>query len=84
MRKLLHNIFQLAWKIDQPELPQLVRHFLYSVLNPNLPTPIADLAPDNLPNIPENLKVYVYNSAHVVYYAPSDISGVRGMHQERI
>jgi len=26
----------------------------------------------------------VYNSARVVYYAPSDISGLKGMHRERI
>ena len=58
--------------------------FLYSILYPNSPTPIADLAPDDLPLIPKNLKVYVYNSARVVYFAPSDVSGVRGMHQERI
>ena len=84
MRNLPHNTFQLARKIDQPELPLLVRHFLYGVLYPDSPTPSADLAPGALPDIPENLKVYVYHSARVVYYAPSDISGLRGMHQERI
>jgi hypothetical protein len=84
VRNLPRNIFQLARKIDQPGLPQLVHRFLYGVLNPNSPTPIADLAPDNLPVIPENFRVYVYGSARVVYYAPSDVSGLRGMHQERI
>ena len=58
VRNLPHNVFQLAQKIDQPKLPQLVRRFLYGVLYPNLPTPIADLAPDDLSLIPENLKVY--------------------------
>ena len=84
VQNLPHNVFQLTQKIDQPKLPQLVRRFLYSVLYPNLPTPIANLAPDDLPLIPKNLRVYIYNSARVVYFAPSDVSGVRGMHQERI
>lgn len=84
VRNLPRNIFQLARKINQPELPQLVRHFLYGVLNPDPPTASDDLASGTLPDIPENLKVYVYQSARVVYYAPSDISGLRGMHQERI
>jgi hypothetical protein len=84
VQNLPRNIFQLAWKIDQPGLPQLVRCFLYGVLNPNSPTPIADLAPDDLPVIPENFRVYVYGSARIIYYVPSDVSGLRGMHQERI
>ena len=28
--------------------------------------------------------VRLYNSARAVFYAPSDLSGVSGMHQERI
>ena len=58
--------------------------FLYGVLYPDSPTLSANLAPGALPDIPKNLKVYMYHSACVVYYAPSDISGLRGMHQERI
>lgn len=31
-----------------------------------------------------NGKVHVYTSAHAVFYAPSDISGLGGLHHERI
>jgi hypothetical protein len=84
VQNLPHNMFQLVQKINQPRLPQLVHCFLYGVLNPNSPTPIADLAPDDLPVIPKNFRVYVYGSACIVYYVPSDVLGLRGMHQERI
>ncbi|KAN0135741.1 hypothetical protein V8E53_006632 [Lactarius tabidus] len=84
VQNLPHNMFQLVQKIDQPRLPQLVHCFLYGVLNPNSPTPIADLAPDDLPVIPKNFRVYVYGSACIVYYVPSNVLGLRGMHQERI
>ncbi|KAJ7899505.1 hypothetical protein B0H14DRAFT_2278305, partial [Mycena olivaceomarginata] len=29
-------------------------------------------------------RVYLYNSARAVFYAPSDVSGIGGMHHERI
>ncbi|KAN0126130.1 hypothetical protein V8E53_015345 [Lactarius tabidus] len=29
-------------------------------------------------------KVYIYNSAHVVFYVPSNFSGLRGMHHKQI
>ncbi|KAJ3505225.1 hypothetical protein NLJ89_g7528 [Agrocybe chaxingu] len=82
MRNLPRDIYELAHKIKQPDLPLLARRFLYGVLNHNSPTPAAAVPIDNLPDITE--KVYVYNSARVVYYAPSDVSGLRGMHRERI
>ncbi|KAJ7850481.1 hypothetical protein B0H14DRAFT_2306541, partial [Mycena olivaceomarginata] len=29
-------------------------------------------------------RVHLYNSARAVFYAPSDVSGIGGMHHERI
>jgi hypothetical protein len=72
------KLYRLAQRIRQPDLPLLARQFLFSELNPNLPIPSVD----HLPEITG--KIYMYNSARVVYYAPSDISGLRGMHREWI
>ena len=69
----------LALKIKQPDLPQLTRRFLFNSLNPDLPIPIAV---NDLPEITE--KIHLYNSAHVMYYVPSDVSGMRAMHHEQI
>ncbi len=82
VRGLPRDLNQLARKIRQLELPLLVRRFIFGILNPDSPTPVVEVPIDDLPHITE--KVYVYNSARVVYYAPSDISGLRGMHRERI
>ena len=79
MRHIPREINLLAQKIRQPNLPQLARRFLFGALNPDLPIPAAV---NDLPDIAG--KVYVYNSAHVVFYAPSKFSGMRGMHHERI
>ena len=79
VRHMPRQLNLLALKIKQPDLPQLTRHFLFNSLNPDSPIPIAV---NNLPEITG--KIRLYNSAHVVYYAPSDVSGMRGMHHERI
>lgn len=79
VRHLLRDINLLARKIRQPDLPQLARRFLFATLNPDVLTPTA------LHDLPEiTSKVYIYNSAHVVFYAPSDFSGLRGMHRKWI
>ncbi|KAH9018135.1 hypothetical protein EDB84DRAFT_1627433 [Lactarius hengduanensis] len=82
MRGLPRELNRLAHKIRQPELPLLVRRFIFGILKPDSPTPVAEAPIDNLPLITEN--IYVYNSARVVYYAPSDMSSLKGMHHERI
>lgn len=55
--------------------------FLYAQQNPDIPL-------DNNEEIPEEYfvdpRVSVANSAVATYYAPSDLSGVGGMHRERI
>ena len=79
VRKLPQELNLLAQKIRQPDLPLLTHRFLFRVLNPDSPVPATA---NNLPKITE--KIYVYSSAWVIYYVPSDISGLGGMHRERI
>jgi len=43
---------------------------------------LAEIAVDDLPEVLG--KVYVYNSARAVFYAPSDLSGIGGLRHERI
>jgi hypothetical protein len=61
---LPRNLYLLAQKIRQPDLPLLVRQFIFQVLNRNLPTPAMDIPVDDLPDIDE--KFYADNSARVV------------------
>ncbi|KAF9029372.1 hypothetical protein BDZ89DRAFT_950655 [Hymenopellis radicata] len=57
----------------------LTQRFLYEQLHGDIPD---DLDADDLPLITSN--VYVFHSATAYFYAPSDISGIRGMRRERI
>jgi hypothetical protein len=82
VRNLPQDLYLLSQKIRQPDFPLLVRRFLFAALNPDSPPTPTTVDNLNLPDITEN--IYVYNSARVVYYAPSDISGLKGMHRERI
>lgn len=73
---------ELAANIDQPNLPALVRRFLYDQLNPN-----GDAHSDELPlnECPYyNGRVFIYHSAIARFYAPSDLCGAGGMYHERI
>lgn len=63
-------------------MPEFTQHFLYDKLNPD-----ADKGGDVVPleSCPKILgKVYLFNLAHAVYYAPSDLCGTGGMHSEHI
>ena len=77
-----HNIYFLSQHLKQPQLPLLTRQFLYSRLNPDASEDSSHIPEDALPDI--HGKVYVYNSAHTVFYAPSDVSGIGGIRHERI
>ncbi|KAI5985845.1 hypothetical protein EDD15DRAFT_2200385 [Pisolithus albus] len=69
----------LADHIDQPDLPLLVSRFLQFQFQ-------DDADPNTIPsypNISESL-VSVFHSAVATFYAPSDLSGLGGMHSERI
>lgn len=63
-----------------PQLPYLVRRFLYEQMNP-LHDP-DNISPDQYPTF--RGRVRVYTSATATYHAPSDHSGIKGMRRERI
>lgn len=82
VRKLPRDIYALAIKIGQPNLPVLTRQFLYSHLHPQSAIPVSHVPEDQLP--PISSKVYVHTSIRAVFYAPSDLSGLGGLRHERI
>jgi hypothetical protein len=82
VRHIPRDLYQLAIHINQPQLPLLTRRFLYDILHPDADTPASQLPIYELPEI--SGKIYTFNSARAVFYAPSDISGLGGMRHERI
>ncbi|KAJ7845013.1 hypothetical protein B0H14DRAFT_3685165 [Mycena olivaceomarginata] len=72
----------LAVHINQPRLPELLRRFLYEVLNG---PPADDALPVPLDACPVFAgRVAVHHSAIAHFYAPSDLGGAGGMYRERI
>ncbi|KAJ7612392.1 hypothetical protein DFH06DRAFT_1345137 [Mycena polygramma] len=72
----------LAAHIQQPQLPELLRRFLYEQLHPD-----SDIDPHDVPlnDCPRfDGRINVYHSATARFYAPSDLCGAGGMHRERI
>ncbi|KAE9400903.1 hypothetical protein BT96DRAFT_1095902 [Gymnopus androsaceus JB14] len=69
----------LAEFLGEPDLSKLTRRFLYEQLH-GCSSDTVDL--DSCPEITS--KVDVFHSAVAMFYAPSDNSGIRGMHRERI
>ncbi|KAJ7113623.1 hypothetical protein C8R44DRAFT_741205 [Mycena epipterygia] len=81
VRKVPRNVHQLATYLGQPRLHELIRRFLFEQLNPDAPDDrVVSLA--ECPDFSE--RVFIYNSARAVFYAPSDVSGIGGMRHERI
>ena len=65
--------------VGHPELPDLVATFLFQQRNPGA---------IDIPDVSKCPKVvdpgYSFNSAVTTFYAPSDLSGVNGMHWQHI
>lgn len=72
----------LAIFFDLPELPELIRRFLFDQLNPLSPVSGSEIDLHYCPTV--HSSVFVYHSAVSIHYAPSDPSGIGGMHRERI
>lgn len=71
----------LAEKIGVNLVP-LIRRFLFTQLNPDVEIQTADVPLDTCPIL--NGSPSIFHAAIATYYAPSDISGVGGMHREWI
>ena len=67
----------IVTEIEQPNFPHLIRKFIYNQQHPNN-IPNADILPTFYG------KITIYTFVIATFYAPSDISGVGGMHHEHI
>ncbi|KAJ7698292.1 hypothetical protein B0H17DRAFT_1158368 [Mycena rosella] len=65
-----------------PGLPDMIRRFLYSQENPDSDIPLNEVLIRECPSY--SGKVKVFPSAVATFFAPSDQSGIGGMHRERI
>ena len=81
--RLSRNATILAGQLGIPELPDLIRRFLYHQENRELLIPLGDVPLDICPTLFDT-KVHVYPSAIATFFAPSDKSGTHGMFRERI
>lgn len=71
---------ELGQCVRQPDLTLLVSRFLHGQAFPESDIPAnQDLAP-----CPTVQKLRIFHSASATFYAPSDPSGIGGMHRERI
>ncbi|KAJ6492160.1 hypothetical protein C8R45DRAFT_1137267 [Mycena sanguinolenta] len=70
----------LAEYIDLPAFPTLLDNFLADQLHSETYSDGAVIDPSDLDPTP----ISVFHSAVATFYAPSDPSGIRGMHRERI
>ena len=68
-------------KIDQPDFVYHIQLFLHTQEHLDFDL-LASQAPTDLPQF--NKKITVYPSAVAMFFSPSDISGIRGMHCEHI
>lgn len=74
------NLLDLAEFIQQPDLPFALQRFLFLVDHPDSAT--IPSSPLDLPQFQG--RVHVHHSAQATFFAPSDLCGAGGMHQERI
>src|ERR1700721_1857421 len=78
------KLTELVVKINQPNLPILIRHFLFRQLNPNHAGPVSSLPHASYPHLDNSTIISVHSSALATFYAPSDPSGIGGMRCEYI
>jgi hypothetical protein len=72
----------LAGAVNQPNLCELIRRFLYDQLNPDGPLTSDDVPLVFLPWF--DSQISVHTSAVAIFHAPSDPSSISGMRRERI
>jgi hypothetical protein len=85
VRNLPLTVEGLSVHLNIPNLPNLVRRFLHEQLvqvDPDIE--LDDVPLSDCPALTNTTKIRVFPSAVAIYYAPSDLSGTRGMFRERI
>ena len=78
------TLYDLAGYIGEPKLPEYIRRFLYDQAYPNADICGMDASLEACPKLLPSLQVNVFHSASATYHAPSDLSGIGGMHREWI
>jgi hypothetical protein len=69
----------IAAEIMQPDFPHLIEQFIYEQQH------LDNVSNTSTPKLPTFYgKITIYPSAVTTFHAPSDISGIGGMHCERI
>lgn len=76
------SVFQLAIEIGQPQLPELIRRFLYDQLYPGSVLSSSQAHLNACPAFSGLVSIVL--SAVVTFYAPSDECGIDGMRRETI
>ncbi|KAI0362819.1 hypothetical protein OH77DRAFT_1442803 [Trametes cingulata] len=77
------RLHALMRRLNQPELDMHLRQFLHDQLNPELEL-AEDLPAADYPVLPHRTRIALYYLARATFYAPSELAGVGGMHQEMI
>lgn len=72
----------IADQIGQPNFTTLIQHFLHDQCRADSDSSSSDSSRSALPEISE--KITLYTSAVATFFAPSNLSGIGGMHYERI
>jgi hypothetical protein len=71
--------------LNIPQLPNLVHCFLHEQLvQVDVDIELDDVPLPDCPVLTNTTKICVFPSAIAIYYAPSDLSGTRGMFCEQI
>ncbi|KAG5649625.1 hypothetical protein H0H81_002798 [Sphagnurus paluster] len=83
-RKYPKQLQLLAVFIHQPRLAEYIRQFLFDQFYPDSDIFGMDMGLVMCPVIDNYLRINVFHSAVSTFYAPSDLSGIGGMHCERI
>ncbi|KAH8985851.1 hypothetical protein EDB86DRAFT_2809966, partial [Lactarius hatsudake] len=79
----LQNLVVLAQFIEQPDPPFILQKFFFSIDNPGSAASASIAGPSlGLPLF--QAQVQVHHSVLATFFAPSDLCGTGGMHQEHI
>src|ERR1700761_5958993 len=76
------DVEELAAQINLPLSVNLIRRFLFDQIYPNAPLSGDEVDINICPMF--NSSIHVFHSAVATFYAPSDTSGIGGMHRQRI
>jgi len=78
------SVEKAAEKLELPSLRIMIQRFLYDQLYPDSKFPSYQLEVIAYPHLYEGLRISIFYSAVATFCAPSDISGITGMHREYI